>query len=88
LAESCEALMSGRYPLVILDEANVAVALRLLPVDDLAALMDARPPAVELVITGRWAHPQILNRADLITEMRQVKHYHEQGILARAGIDC
>jgi cob(I)alamin adenosyltransferase len=88
LAESCEALMSGRYPLVILDEANVAVALRLLSVEDLAALMDVRPPAVELVITGRWAHPQILNRADLITEMRQVKHYHEQGVLARAGIDC
>ncbi|MHC4400651.1 MAG: cob(I)yrinic acid a,c-diamide adenosyltransferase [Planctomycetota bacterium] len=87
LVQCKEALVSGDYSLVILDEANVASALRLFPVDELIALIDARPDEVELVITGRWAHHQVINRADLVTEMREIKHYYRQGVLARAGIE-
>lgn len=87
LAESCEAIVSEDYRLVILDEANMAAALRLVSVEDLASLIDARPPCVELVLTGRWAHEKILARADLVTEMREVKHYYREGVLARTGIE-
>jgi cob(I)alamin adenosyltransferase len=87
LVECKEALVSGDYALVILDEANVALALRLFPVEELLAIIDARPEHVELVITGRWAHHRIVNRADLVTDMREVKHYFRQGVLARTGIE-
>jgi cob(I)alamin adenosyltransferase len=80
-------LSSGAYDLVIADEANVAVALGLINEDDLLALIDRRPPRVELVLTGRGAPPRVLERADLVTEMRLVKHYYDQGVLARKGIE-
>jgi cob(I)alamin adenosyltransferase len=87
LAECREAVVAGDYSLVVLDEANVAAALGLFPLADLTRLIDRRPPHVELVLTGRWAHEQVLERADLVTEMREVKHYYRQGILARTGIE-
>ena len=87
LAASWEAIVSEDYRLVILDEANMAAALRLVSVEDLTSLIDARPPGVELVLTGRWAHERILARADLVTEMREVKHYYREGVLARTGIE-
>ena len=87
LAECAEAIASGDYRLVILDEANVAAMFELFPLEDLLAVIDAKPPEVELVITGRDAHRQVLDRADLITEMREVKHYYREGVLARAGIE-
>lgn len=82
-----QALTSGTYDLVIADEANVAVALHLLREDDLLALIDRRPPQVELVLTGRGAPSRVLARADLVTEMRSLKHYYDQGVLARKGIE-
>jgi cob(I)alamin adenosyltransferase len=87
LDDCAAAIASGEYRLVILDEANVAPLLRLFPVERLLALIDARPPGVELVLTGRGAHPRVLERADLITEMREVKHYYRRGVLARTGIE-
>jgi len=87
LATLHRALVSGAYDLVIADEANVAVALQLLSEDDLLALIDRRPPQVELVLTGRGAPPRVLERADLVTEMRLVKHYYDRGVLARKGIE-
>jgi len=87
LAECAAAIASGRYRLVILDEANLAPLLRLFPVERLLELIDARPDHVELVLTGRGAHPRVLERADLITEMREVKHYYRRGVAARAGIE-
>jgi cob(I)alamin adenosyltransferase len=87
LAECADAIASGDYRLVILDEANVATILHLLTVDDLIQLIDSRPPDVELVLTGRGAHPRVLERADLVTEMCEVKHYYHQGVLARTGIE-
>lgn len=87
LAAAERALRSGRYDLVILDEANVAAAAGVIGVPDLLALIDARPPRVELVLTGRGADPRVLARADLVTEMRERKHYYRRGVPARRGIE-
>ncbi len=75
------------YDLVIADEICVAFACGLLAEEDLVRLAGARPPGVELVFTGRGAPERILDMADLVTEMRCVKHYYEQGVLSREGID-
>ena len=87
LAEAVEALASGEYDVVILDEANVAAFYELFSVDDLLALVDARPERVELVITGRNAPEKLVERADVVTEMTEVKHYYHQGVKARKGIE-
>ncbi len=81
------AINSQQYDVVILDEANIAVYFSLLTVDDLLALIDGKPDAVELVFTGRKADPRLLERADLVTEMKEVKHYYQKGIVARDGIE-
>jgi cob(I)alamin adenosyltransferase len=87
LARASEALRSGSYDLVILDEIDVAISCGLLTTKDCLGLLDARPGDVELVLTGRWAPQALIDRADLVTEMREVKHYYRQGTAARAGIE-
>ena len=81
------AVASGDYHLVVLDEVNVAVNLGLVDEDELLALLDERPEHVEVVLTGRDASQRIMDRADLVTEMRMVKHFYEAGIPARRGIE-
>ena len=81
------AMASGKYDLVVLDEANGAVAAGLFPVTDLLRLMDEKPSGVEMVITGRSAAEEVILRADLVTEMKEVKHYYEKGVPARVGIE-
>jgi len=81
------ALTGGRYDLVILDEINGAVSFGLIDVEDLLALMAKRPAAVELVLTGRNADERVVAAADLVTEMREVKHYYKAGVPARIGIE-
>ena len=85
--ECKEAVASGEYRMVILDEANVAVAFGLVGLDDLVQLIDGKPRNVELVITGRWAHRRVIERADLVTEMQEIKHYYQRGVLARVGVE-
>ena len=85
--EIAEIVVAGRHRLVILDEANVAVYYGLLSVDQILELIDRRAEGVELVITGRYAHSRLIDRADLVTEMREVKHYFHQGIKARKGVE-
>jgi len=85
--EIFEVVASGRYRLVILDEANVAVHYGLISVDQILELIHGRAAGVELVITGRYAHPRLIDRADLVTEMREVKHYFARGIKARKGVE-
>jgi cob(I)alamin adenosyltransferase len=82
-----DALRSGDYDVVIADEANVAFGCRLVSEADLIGLIDARPPHVELVLTGRNAPQGVIERADLVTEMKNVKHYYEKGVAARKGIE-
>jgi len=80
-------IKSCNYDIVILDEANYAVHLGLIAVDDLLKIIDKKPQNVELVITGRYAKKELIKKADLVTEMRQVKHYFNKGIKARMGIE-
>lgn len=82
-----QVLVSGDYDLVIADEAGGAVMAGVLRVEDLLALIDLRPVSVELVLTGRGLDPRILERADLVTEMRNAKHYFDAGVPAREGIE-
>lgn len=81
------AIVSRNYDVVILDEANIATHYKLIAVEDLLELIRIRPAHVELVITGRYADEKIIDKADLVTEMREVKHYYTQGVDARAGIE-
>src|SRR5512135_1474297 len=87
LAKAREALTSGAYRIVVLDEINTAVHFKILPEPDVLALIDARPAAVELVLTGRYAPASFLDRADLVTEMKAIKHYFDKGVKAREGIE-
>jgi len=87
LKEAQKVIVSGEYPLVILDEANVAVDLGLFSIETLLAIVEAKPEHVEIVVTGRNAHKRIIERADLVTEMRPIKHYHSRGVEGRTGIE-
>ena len=82
-----EALASNKYRMVILDEINVAVDYCLVRLDDALALIDACPETVELVFTGRGAKPAVIDRADLVSEVKEVKHPYQKGIVNRVGID-
>lgn len=82
-----EALESGDWDVVILEEANVAYDSGLLSEEELLSVIEAKPAGVELVFTGRGGAPAVLELADLITEMNPVRHYFEQGVAARTGIE-
>ena len=87
LKEVREIMCSGKYQVIILDEANIATYYNLFSVEDLLDFIRARPEDVELVITGRRADPRIIEAADLVTEMKEVRHYYQKGIQARDGIE-
>lgn len=87
LTDARETMVAGEHRLVILDEANIATHFGLFSVDDLLATIDAKPLAIELVITGRRADQRVLDRADLATEMREIRHYYNQGVSARRGME-
>jgi cob(I)alamin adenosyltransferase len=87
LAAAREKLASGAYDLVILDEINYAIDYDLVPLAEVLDLIAAKPPAVHLVLTGRQARPELIERADLVTEMHAVKHPFSHGARARRGIE-
>ena len=87
LATARSKMLAGRHQLVILDEINNAVHTGLIALEDLLLLLEDRPEGVDLILTGRDAAPEIVERAHLVTEMREVKHPFQQGITARKGID-
>jgi cob(I)alamin adenosyltransferase len=74
LAQAREKIVAGGYDLVVLDEINNAVHMELVPLDDVIALVENRPPTTSMILTGRNAHPRIIALADLVTEMHDVKH--------------
>lgn len=82
-----ERLASGQYRLVVLDEIFVAVSLGLIRTQDVLALLDLRPADTNLILTGRNAPPEVIERADTVTEMRAVKHAFDKGIAAQRGVD-
>jgi len=87
LEKGRELLHSGKYDLVILDEVNVTVMMGLLKVEDVVKVVKERPPHVEMVLTGRYAPTEIVELADLVTEMKLIKHPYDRGIQARDGIE-
>lgn len=87
LAFAIERMTSGEYQLVLLDEIFVAVKLELLTTADLHRVLDARPRGTTLILTGRGAPQEIIERGDTVTEMREIKHAYQRGILARRGVD-
>ena len=80
-------IQSGRYDLVILDEINYVISYGMLDPEKVVAALAARPEHVHVICTGRNAHPRLVELADLVTEMREVKHPFTKGILAQRGID-
>lgn len=81
------ALLSGQYDLIVLDEINTALFYGLLSLQRVLELLDKKPEPVELVLTGRYAPSELIDRADLVTEMKEIKHYYKTGVLARRGIE-
>ena len=87
LARALQAMCSGDYAIVVLDEINVALYFHLIAVQDVLGLIDQKPPTVELVLTGRRVPDEILARADYVTDMQEVRHPYQRGISARKGIE-
>ena len=87
LQQASRIVASGEYDLVVLDELNGAIGFGLVDLEQALELVALRPAGTELVITGRNAHPRLVEVADLVTEMRDIKHYYTAGVPARVGIE-
>jgi cob(I)alamin adenosyltransferase len=81
------AILDGEYDLVILDEINYAISYKMLDPLKVRDVLNEKPEMVHVILTGRNAHPSIVECADMVTEMREVKHPYQQGILAQRGIE-
>jgi len=82
-----EKMLSGEYELIILDEAIVAIYFKLIESKDLVEFVKIKPENVELILTGRYCPEELIELADLVTEMKEVKHYYQKGVLSRKGIE-
>ena len=82
-----EQMYSGKYDLVVLDEINYVISYKMLDVEKVVDALAHRPEQVHVICTGRNAHPKLVELADLVTEMKEVKHPYTKGILAQRGID-
>lgn len=87
LTRARKAMLNDEVDILVLDEINVAVYFRLVTVAEVLELMEMKPEKMELILTGRYAPPQLIHRADLVTRMECVKHYYDAGIPARDGIE-
>lgn len=87
LKEVTQIIESGYYDVVVLDEATIALYYNLFTIEDLLETIHKKPSPTELIITGRYAPPEVLDIADLVTEMKEVKHYYQKGVEAREGIE-
>ncbi len=87
LEEAEQAMLSGKYDLVVLDEVLVSIYFGLFSTEEILSFIRKRPPAVELILTGRYCPQSIKKISDLVTEMKEVKHYYKQGVKARKGIE-
>ena len=87
MREIREAVSSGAYDVIIIDEVNVALHYGLMDVEEVLRLIQEKPASVELVLTGRNADERVISLADLVTEMKEIKHYSKQGVKARVGIE-
>ena len=87
LAAAAAAMAGGEYRIVVLDEINTLLHFKIIAVEAVLGFLDRKPAGVELVLTGRYAPQAILDRADLVTEMKEVRHYYQESIQARTGIE-
>ena len=87
LQRAREAMVSGQYDIVIMDEVCVAIHFGLLKKEAVLLLLEKKPAFVELILTGRYCPSELIEKADLVTEMREIKHYYQKGIEARKGIE-
>ena len=85
--ESAAAILSGDWDLIVLDEINYAIGYKLLDAEKVAEVLRRRPEMTHIILTGRNAHPTLIELADTVTEMREVKHAYQKGILAQRGIE-
>ncbi len=82
-----EILLSKKYDLVVLDEINVTTFFNLITPEEILHLIDIKPKETELILTGRYAPKEVIERADLVTEMKEIKHYYNDGVMGRKGIE-
>lgn len=87
LERMTEVLLSGEYDLVVFDEINTTLFFKLVPVEAVLELLRRKPEKTEVVLTGRYAPQEIIDFADLVTEMKEIKHYYNAGVQARVGIE-
>jgi cob(I)alamin adenosyltransferase len=87
MVEATYAMLSHDYDIVVMDEILTACYFKLTPIDDILSMITNKPPGVELILTGRYAPQEVIDAADLVTEMVEVKHYYQKGVTARAGIE-
>ncbi len=87
LRKCLKAMLSRKFQVIVLDEINVALHFRLLAEKDVHDFLDQKPPDVEVILTGRYAPASLIKRADLVTEMKEKKHYYSRGVRARPGIE-
>ncbi len=80
-------LVNGNFDLVIMDELNIALHYKLFSVEEVIKILDKRKENVEIIITGRYASQELIDKADLVTEMKEIKHYYKSGVQARKGIE-
>jgi cob(I)alamin adenosyltransferase len=81
------AINSGKYQLIIMDEINICTAMNMIKVSEVKDALLNKPDNLEIVLTGRYAHPELKALAHLVTEMKPIKHYFDMGVMARQGIE-
>ena len=82
-----EKMLGGEYDIIILDEAIVAIYFKLITTENLVEFIKSKPDNIELILTGRYCPEELIELADLVTEMKEVKHYYQKGITSRRGIE-
>lgn len=87
LKRAAQVLIEGDYDLVVFDEINIAIFYELFTIEEVIEILDKRNPSTEVILTGRYANEKLIEKADLVTEMREIKHYYTQGVQARVGIE-
>jgi cob(I)alamin adenosyltransferase len=87
LEEVTAIILGNQYDMVILDEVSIALYYHLFETPELTGILHKKPEAMEIILTGRYAPPELFEIADLVTEMKEIKHYYTKGVLARKGIE-
>jgi cob(I)alamin adenosyltransferase len=87
LEEAKVAMLSGKYSLIVLDEVNVVVANKVIDINDMVSFIKSKPSDIELILTGRYAPPQLIELADIVSDIQEVKHPFSEGFKARKGFE-